>query len=368
MQPKSFTYTGPLTTYGPGATITVGSGNILSVNVTCDSIRPGNRVDPNPWWYNAKVVREFKGTHRQQWPIGYEWDRRVGALGSGSNSPESPVWDRDLLYAAALEKFNTKVRGSLDLGVTLAEAHTTSRMFRTTAAVLNHARQFRRGAFSFSGVGTTKDVADGWLQWQYGWKPLMNDVFRVADESIRIVINRIKKVEARVTWPIQVDDTPSRTIYNVPGVVKRSGSGRQSCTIACHLTVPDFDLARWSSLNPVSLGWELIPYSFVVDWFVDVGSYLRNLETALLYSQRFRSGYISELFAYTGTEVSSRREYTTGQVRFIIDDGASAKIKETRFQRTKLTSYPVPHKPTMKVDLNSYRMFSAAALLRQLLK
>jgi hypothetical protein len=124
----------------------------------------------------------------------------------------------------------------------------------------------------------------------------------------------------------------------------------------------------------VSLAWELIPYSFVVDWFVDVGSYLRNLETALLYRKFVTSGYVSELYAFEGSEVGINKAngYAIGSgksnenwARFL---NVKAKIRRVQFARTKLSSYPLPRLPTFKVALGSQRLFSAAALLRQLLQ
>ena len=65
------------------------------------------------------------------------------------------------------------------------------------------------------------------------------------------------------------------------------------------LMVSDADKARmvstYTSMNPASIKWELVPYSFVVDWFYDIGSYLRGCETSTIYSSVFKAGWTSEL-------------------------------------------------------------------------
>lgn len=324
---------------------------------TSGPVTHGNMVDPNSWSYTVRDIGHFRGVRTDYYPTPstlYSTDR--GYFGGSSDQPSYPTWNRTLLYNKALEKFNNLARGGLDLGVSLAEIHSTSRMLRGVTKVTNLARGLN-----------TKGLANGWLQWTYGWKPLLSDVYGVADESIRVVLNRIERFNARSSLPIRIDDSQSRIVRSLPVTVDRNGTGKESCTISCKLVVPDFDLARWTSLNPVSLSWELIPYSFVVDWFYDVGSWLRNLETALLYSARFQSGYRSELYCYQGTEKPRSTRYTFGSQSAILRD-TLAQIRVIEFVRTKLTSYPLPLPPTFQVDLGSNRLLSAASLLRQLMK
>jgi hypothetical protein len=54
-------------------------------------------------------------------------------------------------------------------------------------------------------------------------------------------------------------------------------------------------LGRFVSSGPASYVWERIPYSFVVDWFVDLSSVIGALDEALTGSSRkFTDGWISE--------------------------------------------------------------------------
>jgi hypothetical protein len=153
-------------------------------------------------------------------------------------------------------------------------------------------------------------------------------------------------------------------VFNVPFVAEQSKFAK--CRIVARVTIPSgFDLSRWSSLNPVSFAWEVIPYSFVVDWFYDVSSYLRNLETCLLYNSRFISGYKSELFVHRSKGVASYKGNQGGEVHEI---AAVSYGRTVQFQRSVLSSYPRPHAPTFKVQLGWERLLSAAALTTQLFK
>lgn len=340
-----------------------GSAAALTKYVQPGPLVQGNFKDPNGWSYTIRDTRWWKGnsfTRYTNTGVLFDKDGYIG----GSEPTELSWTDyRNSTYNACLEKFNSKVRGELDLSIALAEAGTTTRMVRGITKVVNLAKM--------RGVGGLDDLANGWLQWQYGWKPLVSDVFRAADEAIRVVTHEIEKIRARVTIPIWIQDKYIMSSKSIDGlyepVMYRLIKGKASCTIAGRLNVSQFDLARWTSLNPVSIGWELIPYSFVVDWFIDVGSWLRNIETELRYGSAWNGGYVSELFAYDSIETSdSSKTWVSvgaGTTRWLKVTGGK---RYRQFQRQPLPSYPLARAPTFKVDLGSQRMISAAALLYQI--
>jgi len=275
---------------------------------------------------------------------------------------------RTSAYNAALEKLNAKVRGGLDLGVTFAEAGATWRMIKAL-------REFRRFSLRRLGGmrpfgGGSKDLANGLLQLKYGWIPLLSDIFGVADELVRTSITGNIRYRARSTFEgLSQTNYTNLQVWGVYPPVSRYGRLKQSCTLGVVLKIPSntIDIARWTSLNPVSLGWELVPYSFVVDWFYDVGSYLRNLETAWLYNSQFVTGYKSELYAFDGVfSTDPWWTYTAGGMRYTV--AAKAALRRRQFARTVLTSYPLPARPRVTVDLSWQRVATAGALLRQLFK
>jgi hypothetical protein len=272
------------------------------------------------------------------------------------------------MYNLALDRLNDKVRGNLDLSVALAEAGTTVRMFKNTAKLLRHARRLKPPG----GFGSTRDVANGYLQYKYGWKPLLNDIFGVANESIRIVQNKLQRISAgakvRENVPTTVFYSTIDGAPNVPAMRIKKETSFSGCRIGLILQIPPsaFRLDRWMSMSPLSIGWELIPYSFVVDWVFDVGSYLRNMETALLYNTTFYSGYVSEIRRVELDDFVANYDQVVNGVRHSIPE-AKGKLKHIEFFRRRLSAYPFPRKPTFNVDLSSGQLFSAAALLRQLL-
>ena len=274
-----------------------------------------------------------------------------GAFGSYADIPQSSM---DPLYNRVLDKLNEKVRGSLDLSVDIAEAGQTAKMLKVTDQITDLARTANRT------FGPLKAAGNLWLQWTYGVRPLLSTVYGCAEESVRLVLNKTENFQSRASEYIV---NPDITLDSIFGLLTYKSTGRlkRSVTLGANLRTDQFDLSRFTSLNPVSIAWELIPFSFVADWFYDVGSYLRNLETYLLYNNKFNSGYRTDL--KVGSFSLERNVYFDGGFSL-----ASGNYRVTEIRRSVLNSYPVPYLPSFEANLGSSRLLSAAALLSTLLK
>lgn len=314
----------------------------------------GNRHTPNYWQYTTANYNHWKGQETNINITGHpDWSYERQGCFECFNLTFAP-WERTAIYNQALENFNEKVRGGLDIGASLAESGQVLRMFRG----LREAEALAQVA----GRGASRHVADGWLQFQYGWKPLFGDLYGAAVESTNVVLNLLKKVRgysSRSLW-----DQVSEPGLFADGVfkVKRNMSGKASCTIQCEIELPGFSWDRFSSLNPSSLAWEVIPYSFVIDWVVNIGQFLRAFETACTYNARFKSGFVSEL--YRGrVDCHVNDSIVSGIYQRVAAGYASAR--NTQFLRTPLTQYPMPRTPTFDAKLGWQRWLSAGSLIRQ---
>lgn len=128
-------------------------------------------------------------------------------------------------------------------------------------------------------VSRKKSLADNWLEYHFGWEPLVKDI----GASLEIAIDPYfpKKVRAS-----------GRDVYNRRGYNITSPSGNTSyrrkevytiddvCSMGAYVSVRNPNVALLSQLgfiNPLSVAWELVPFSFVVDWFGNVGQVLGSM-------------------------------------------------------------------------------------------
>lgn len=117
-----------------------------------------------------------------------------------------------------------------------------------------------------------RDTSGRWLELQYGWKPLLSDTFEAA-----------KAFEELTSGPRSSRFVKTRTgkISHSFGVTSNGISGELRGTVGRRLELELYEqmsVPRQLGLtDPASLVWELLPYSFVVDWFIPIGTYLSNL-------------------------------------------------------------------------------------------
>jgi len=114
-----------------------------------------------------------------------------------------------------------------------------------------------------------RDVGETWLAVQYGWAPLANDLSEAID-AINAWKNKYSK--ARV-----------KAVKNSVGIIDLRADGSTKSQNCPYVTRFSYTvelrerLTTWHTLglnNLASVIWEKIPFSFVADWFIPIGTYL----------------------------------------------------------------------------------------------
>jgi hypothetical protein len=202
------------------------------------------------------------------------------------------------LEADAKSKALSKARDmKANVAVALGEGRQTVRMITDTANRLGRSyRAFRKGHFGRAakelGISKpTKSAANHWLEYSYGWMPLLSDVKGLAELAAQHVGlgGRQKRfsVHAQSVFskPGQMIQNPTAPCNYAHGELVGyfwqydfTATGR--CGLLLELDVTTAALAAQTGFgltDPLLLAWELTPFSFVFDWFIDVGTYLENI-------------------------------------------------------------------------------------------
>lgn len=269
-------------------------------------------------------------------------------------------------YNKVLERLNDKARGGVDLSVDLLQLGQVRKMTN----LLDRARTLAQVLKSKSRPTLTKDAARAHLEFIYGWKPLASSIYGTAE----ILSQTALKGNSRYGGSVKRTDKVKISFLNCYDgsytALNQEFDYVVRDRVSVLLTAEDpQSLNKFTSLNPVSIAWELMPYSFVVDWVYDIGGYLRSMETAMLYSNRFLNGYKTNLHvcdAAIASSVTSRS--SNGGINYTSVKKFSGYLKYRKLQRSVLASYPIPTLPRFEVDMGSSRVFAAASLLRVLLK
>lgn len=194
------------------------------------------------------------------------------------------------LAAKAASKITKR---SADIAETAFELRPTAKMIAGRARTLaNLAKNLKQGRWkdiegmigdvpsSVTKLPPARRLADGWLELQFGWLPLVSTAYTAVDTyRNRIVRGAILKgssyqgkrptssssasASGEVSFKVlECIDHGGWPGYTYLGVVGDSGAA----------TLNSIGFA-----NPLLVAWNLLPYSFVVDWFLPVSDVLAAL-------------------------------------------------------------------------------------------
>jgi hypothetical protein len=335
-------------------------------------------------WSGADGKYEtWNGGSRLKWNSYLMWHRKFTcepiwmAHGQG-NVPEGTTPDSARTAVAwnanddlrVLDKLAQKVRGhSFDLGVNLAESTKTYRSILSNLHSLGNALiAVKHGNFSvawrYLGVPRetqkrlrAKDVSGRWLEMQYGWLPLVSQSYEAAKALETLHKPRSLKFTASVKNGTSEDNrsiNPSVYEYWV-----RWSYGRK---ILANL-YEDLTTARsLGMVDPRQVLWEIVPYSFVVDWFIPVGTYLSAAAIVPKLRGRF-------LICERGSGKHTRTVFKSGVNPALWHD---CHKREDWFstRRTPASSLPMPA-PTFNSwpkALSPKRLLNGVALIHQVLQ
>jgi hypothetical protein len=181
----------------------------------------------------------------------------------------------------ALNKLAERIKGhSFDLAINMAEAGKTyGTVLRNLRSIGSGLVALKRGrpADAFRALGVSRnnrrplrasDISGRWLEMQYGWRPLVDQAYEAGKALEAQTGPRVYRFRASQKKTKLVDLSSS------PGFYELWSNASVSIKFLAEL-YEDVPLARALGLtNPAAVAWEVVPYSFVVDWFLPVGSYL----------------------------------------------------------------------------------------------
>lgn len=137
-------------------------------------------------------------------------------------------------------------------------------------------------------------AANGWLEYQFGWLPLLSDI-KATCEAMGSMSDRYALYKAEGSKPkrrrFMASETSTRsfTPSHVPylDTWKRSDTTHKARCIFDVTLKPAPPTVSYCEFISRSFGlmpdqwpgaiWEMIPYSFVVDWFIPVGDKIREI-------------------------------------------------------------------------------------------
>jgi hypothetical protein len=271
------------------------NGRVLKYRRRVD-VRTRRKTEDHP--YSCSIFESRNEiAYRTDWYYGYDWDlpgprwfyekQTQFSIAGWPYSATDPWNSNDDI--ALLGKLREQIAGSdFNLGVFLGESQEALRMIfdsatRIRKSILAVKRGNLRAAASHLLINKPKRINPKgktasaiWLELQYGWLPLLQDAEGAAQflaKYLEFPMVRTYKVRKKKNHKWSNGGST-----NVSQIYKAS-SQKQIIARVSEVNVPSLV----GLTDPASVAWELLPFSFVADWFIPIGNYLaaRSLASAV---------------------------------------------------------------------------------------
>jgi hypothetical protein len=385
---------GSYTTIEPNGTTIVTSSNMSrKLMVVTNGNVQGDFKSANPIYFYIDRITYGHGNVSQGTVLNSQfrprviWGYGIDGYTAPHNSDTDPSVKLPELRDRNLEKIYERIRGQSNIIVDVAEGAQTLRMLKSVLSLKGLIREFeknvlagfsKRGRIHRGGNNLVDYVNQKWLEYRYGWSPLVYSIYDAMDTiGLQQVINGVFTIRQGSRRVLQSSIKGGSGTYASPSYMS------SSWTSVRHQYVLDFRLPSglrirdWTSLSPVSIAWELLPFSFVGDWLVNVSQQLSLWENYWLFKNQYIGGYETVTYSrkttlsYSGSTNYGYAYWPNGDLidgfqRGLWTWNTSSERKSVEKNRSILANLPMPNGFRVKVNLTPKRLMDSIALISQM--
>lgn len=289
-----------------------------------------------------KLITSIKAQGLRKWISScYPYYGETG-IGMKEFDPVGSLPPNELTTDWALE-LRLKIKDEkVNLGTALVEADKTYDMFNSFRKGIKGAWDLYRGRLPKKLRRKIRpcDIPASYLATTYGLEPLIGDLM----DSIEVLKRELPKPiyqRYSVTCKAKEETGDPLGSYTL-----KERSDRAVVYLKAYPGESDFTLG-----NIGELAWEVIPFSFVVDWGIGVQDWLSSLNA--LSGTEFVSGTLT-----TKTRTKVLTPYSDPSQRV-----HSARLEELTHERVPLVDIPIPPRPRIGFGPSYRRLTNAIALL-----
>jgi len=216
-----------------------------------------------------------------------------------------------------------------------------------------------------------KSASNNWLELQYGWLPLLQDIHGAYEELARP--HRFGGMPIGVKARVARVERENRTKPLNPGSIDSTLVYEYRTQVCLWYRVDNEWLATASAvgmINPAELIWEAIPWSFVLDWIVPVGDVLGALTATV--GTTFLAGTRTQTVKVSCTDVLNGGSFVSGagssyEYEATLSGNVTQSRRTFKMQRDVYRVSPVPTF-YYKSPVSTGHALNALALFRGLFK
>lgn len=236
----------------------------------------------------------------------------------------------------------------------------TKKRVRHVKSVLDHHYSNNADA----SIATAKAAGSLWLSYRYGLMPLLYST----EDAIKALSFSGKdstiETEAQVTFKqyYKLADVTSDTFdtaYTFWVTVRQYHVGRFSYRLKAKMSWKDSfkDRLRLNPIQQLTTAWEVVPFSFVIDWFYDVNTWLTRLQINTLAAKMTINGTLIDQCFAGESILGVRPTATDGKTAYSSSYLGKPPASETRtFRRYANVSLSI-NPPSIENGLDRFKRY-----------
>lgn len=386
------------------------NGSIL--NGKQDPIR-GNHVDPLPY-HNITMTTNYQGHQRNLVPDPYQSSNgiplRQTFLSSGAalttfaakSSYISTNWSFgkiDIIPPGSTDtesdlKALVKLRDNqVEIGMMLADLTGSLETLFGKAVLLQHSllslkRGSLKGTFrnlkkmGFGGTYSSfkskmsmkngrwsRNLSQRWLEAQFAFIPTIKDIYVLA-EVHKVGFERVAPqiyISGKGKSRRKIDDNSEKKVSDFE-TISYNETGTYTGITKLFAVLNDYALRTLGNVgleNPFVIAWDLLPFSFVIDWILPIGNFIKAWSSRIGLS--FKNGYRSYKLDTRFNATYRYKRSTTGPNWSSFDTSTTCSGIVNGYKRVILDRLPIPNLYFKVKDLGGFHLATFTALMRQLL-
>lgn len=221
----------------------------------------------------------------EQYSADYHWSGLYDVVWPGGEKSYITVWDFPTsVYPVHITKEEMQdIAAQYDpgrfVGAAASKIYSQGHDTLTFLAELHKTVAMFKGAWTklFAMLAKGEGIVDAnklWLEFRYGWRILYYDIVEIQKTLSTLDDSRKRFSERTGTKHTETaESTTFRTNsvhdWDVKTQTEYSISERGSVTA-------DIELPKFQ-FNPITTSWELVKFSFIIDWFIAIGTWLESL-------------------------------------------------------------------------------------------
>lgn len=368
-------------TFGKTGTYKV-TGDVLKPGF--EKIRKSGGIVNNPFYTTENIYSSTMGGYNHWHSCvsankeRYEFIGPVAVSWLGQLEPVTVIQDYEigsLITEACTSALSHVQEATFESLVALAELKKTVELIRHPLE--NLARFLSRKNLGGDRYSALEWSRDEWLKYRYGVRPLLYDVSKAAEAIQSALKPRSPRKTARATRSLSKSSTNVLTYNNATYFINYSVFStdtvvvRGGCLYEWDLRFAGATDFGFMPHQLPSAAWELVPYSFVVDWFANVGDFIKAI------TPQIGTSSLADWHSVTRTVTTTRVITNSGLQPAAVSAGWVADVKpagtDTALLKSKTRSPYLPIGVTFKTDslesvLASARVIDLIALIQQRLR